>query len=38
MVILMDPLGNAILWYDGGFDPYGLLKDLKHLLRASQIG
>ncbi|CAI8835243.1 hypothetical protein [Methylocaldum szegediense] len=38
MVILIDPLGNAALWYDSGFDPYGLLKDLKHLLRASQIG
>jgi hypothetical protein len=38
MVILMDPFANLILWYDGGFDPYGLLKDLKHLLRASQIG
>ncbi|HYE36186.1 hypothetical protein [Methylocaldum sp.] len=38
MVILIDPFGNAALWYDSGFDPYGVLKDLKHLLRASQIG
>lgn len=38
MVILLDPFGNAALWYDSGFDPYGMLKDLKHLLRASQIG
>lgn len=38
MVILIDPFGNAALWYDSGFDPYGILKDLKHLLRASQIG
>lgn len=38
MVILLDPLGNTVLWYDGGFDPYGLVKDLKHLLKASQIG
>jgi hypothetical protein len=38
MVILVDPFGNAALWYDSGFDPYGMLKDLKHLLRASQIG
>lgn len=38
MMILVDPLGNAALWYDSGFDPYGVLKDLKHLLRASQIG
>ncbi|SMF94457.1 hypothetical protein SAMN02949497_1773 [Methylomagnum ishizawai] len=37
-VYLLDPLGNLVLWYAGGFDPYGLLKDLKHLLRASQIG
>jgi hypothetical protein len=38
MVILIDPFGNAALWYDSGFDPYGMLKDLKHLLRVSQIG
>lgn len=37
-VVLMDPLGNLALWYDAGFDPYKLVKDLKHLLRASQIG
>lgn len=37
-VVLMDPLGNLVLWYDTGFDPYKLVKDLKHLLRASQIG
>lgn len=37
-VYLLDPLGNLVLWYTGGFDPYGLLKDLKHLLKASQIG
>lgn len=38
MVLLMDPLANVILWYGPGFDPYGMVKDLKHLLRASQIG
>jgi hypothetical protein len=38
MAFMVDPLGNLVLWYPGGFDPYGLLKDLKHLLRASQIG
>ncbi len=38
MVFILDPLANLILWYEGGFDPYGLLKDLKHLLKASQIG
>jgi hypothetical protein len=37
-VVLMDPLGNLVLWYDAGFDPYKLVKDLKHLLKASQIG
>lgn len=38
VVILLDPLGNLVLWYDTGFDPYQLVKDLKHLLKASQIG
>ena len=38
MVVLLDPLGNLVLWYDGGFDPYKMVKDLKHLLKASQIG
>lgn len=38
VVILLDPLGNLVLWYDTGFDPYRLVKDLKHLLKASQIG
>lgn len=38
VVILLDPLGNLVLWYDTGFDPYKLVKDLKHLLKASQIG
>lgn len=38
VVILLDPLGNLVLWYDAGFDPYKMVKDLKHLLKASQIG
>lgn len=38
VVILLDPLGNLVLWYDTGFDPYKMVKDLKHLLKASQIG
>ena len=38
VVILIDPLGNLVLWYDLGFDPYQMVKDLKHLLKASQIG
>ena len=37
-VVLMDPMGNLALWYEADFDPYRLLKDLKHLLKASQIG
>ncbi|MFO1418222.1 MAG: hypothetical protein U1E83_06085 [Methylotetracoccus sp.] len=37
-LILLDPFGNAMMWYPPGFDPYGVLKDLKHLLRTSQIG
>jgi hypothetical protein len=37
-LLLMDPLGNVLMQYPAGFDPYGVLKDLKHLLKASQIG
>lgn len=37
-ILLLDPLGNLMMYYDADFDPYGVLKDLKHLLRASQIG
>lgn len=37
-LILMDPIGNLILHYGSGFDPYGLVKDLRHLLKVSQIG
>lgn len=35
---LLDPEGNLMMVYESGFDPYGVLRDLKHLLRASQIG
>lgn len=38
MLILIDPFANAMMWYSPGFDPYGVLRDLKHLLRSSQIG
>lgn len=38
VVVLIDPLGNLVLWYDTGFDPYKMVRDLKHLLKASQIG
>lgn len=37
-VVLMDPLGNLMMWYDSNFDPYGLYHDLRRLLRASRIG
>lgn len=38
MVLLLDPLGNVMMWYSPGFDPYGVLRDLQRLLRNSQIG
>ncbi len=38
MLVLMDPQANLVLWYQGGFDPYKMVRDLKHLLKASQIG
>lgn len=37
-VFLVDPLGNLMMWYPPGFDPYGMHKDLKRLLSVSQIG
>lgn len=37
-LILLDPFSNAMMWYEPGFDPYGVLKDLKRLLKNSQIG
>lgn len=37
-ILLLDPLANWMMYYDPGSDPYGIVKDLKHLLRASQIG
>lgn len=38
MVLLLDPLGNAMMWYEPDFNPYGALRDLQRLLRISQIG
>lgn len=38
MLILMDPLGNIMMRYEPGFDPYKVKSDLMHLLRISQIG
>jgi len=37
-LILMDPLGNLMMQYKSGFDPYKVKRDLKKLLRISQIG
>lgn len=38
ILFLMDPLGNIMMQYDSGFDPYQVKKDLGKLLRISQIG
>lgn len=38
MIFLMDPLGNLMMWYEPGFDPYKIKKDLTRLLHVSQIG
>lgn len=35
---LVDPLGNWMMVYAGGAESTGLLKDIKRLLRISQIG
>lgn len=38
LLLLMDPLGNVMMQYKPGFDPYKVKSDLAHLLRVSQIG
>lgn len=38
MLLLMDPLGNLMMQYQPGFDPYQVKSDLLHLLKVSQIG
>lgn len=38
MIFLVDPLGNFMMQYEPGFDPYDVKNDLMHLLRISQIG
>lgn len=38
MLFLMDPLGNLMMQYEPGFDPYKVKSDLRKLLRISQIG
>ena len=37
-IYLLDPLGNWLMVYTGVIEPKGLLKDLKKLLRYSQVG
>lgn len=37
-LLIMDPLGNLMMQYAPGFDPYKVKSDLTHLLRISQIG
>jgi len=37
-LLLLDPLGNIMMKYDPGFDPYKVKNDLMHLLRTSQLG
>jgi hypothetical protein len=37
-VLVMDPIGNFMMWYPSGFDPYGLKKDLQRLLQVSRLG
>ena len=38
MLFLFDPLGNIMMRYEPGFDPYKVKNDLMHLLKISQIG
>jgi hypothetical protein len=38
MLLLMDPLGNLMMQYEPEFDPYEVKRDLRKLLRISQIG
>ncbi len=38
MLLIMDPLGNIMMRYQPGFNPYDVKSDLKKLLSVSQIG
>ncbi|MCX7068137.1 MAG: hypothetical protein NTW85_10660 [Methylococcales bacterium] len=38
LLLLIDPLGNIMMQYESGFDPYKVKDDLMRLLKASQIG
>ncbi len=37
-LMIMDPLGNIMMWYAADFDPYDVKEDLAKLLKFSQIG
>ena len=37
-LLIMDPLGNLMMHYPAGFDPYKVRNDLSKLLKISQIG
>jgi len=37
-IYVIDPLGNLMMFYPGGAEPTGMRKDLKRLLKVSQIG
>lgn len=37
-LLIMDPLGNLMMHYPPGFDPYKVRNDLNKLLKISQIG
>lgn len=37
-IYLVDPLGNLMMRFPKNPDPRGMIKDIKHLLKASQIG
>ena len=38
VLLIMDPLGNLMMKYPAGYDPYKVKNDLSKLLRISQIG
>ena len=35
---LIDPLGNLVMYFEPGIDPYGMVDDIKRLLKLSRIG
>ena len=37
-IYLVDPLGNGFMYYSATVNPLDILKDLKQVLKVSQIG